>query len=97
LAHGFGIDAPNQLEIDLDDVRLKLGQQVQAGISGAEIIDRGSEVMSAIFFQNAAQMGAIDHLFALGHLEDQSVAGKADPAGGGQRRLYAGIGPIDGE
>jgi len=43
LLHSVVVDVADQLHVDFDEVGLKIGKQAEAGIAGAEIVDRRGE------------------------------------------------------
>ncbi len=63
------VDAAQQVHIEFDDVGMKIGQQVEAQVTGAKVIDRRFEAEGLIVIDDAAKMLAILHLLHLGQLE----------------------------
>ena len=91
-----GVDAAHQVHVDLDEVGLEFGEQVQPGIAGAEIVDRGQEALAAVLGDDALDVADVLDLLALGELEHDVVAREAGRLGGGERRAQAGGRLVDG-
>lgn len=94
-ARQAGVDAADQLHVELDDVRLEAREQVEPGVAGAEIVERGAEAHLPIGRDDVRDMRRIGHLLVLGELEHEPVGRQAGGARGAQRQLDAGGGRID--
>lgn len=53
------VDAAQQVHIEFDDVGVKIGQQVEARVTGAKVIDRRFEAEGLIVIDDAAKMLAV--------------------------------------
>ena len=95
LAHRVGIDAPHQRHVQLDDVGLELGQQVEPGIAGAEVVDGGHEFLPLVLVDDLLQVGLVHQLLAFGDLEDDPLGGKAEAPRRRQGGADAGGRPVD--
>ena len=80
-----GVDVAHQVHVDLEEVGLELGEQVQAGIAGAEIVDRGDEAPAPVLADDALDVADVLDLLPLGELEHDVFAREAGRLGGGQR------------
>ncbi len=88
--HGAEMDVPNEAPIELDDVRLKRGQQFQVCIASPEVIDGRGESGAFESSERRAQRRQIGDRFAFSEFEYQAINGKADPLGranGGMKAL----------
>ena len=54
-------DVAGQLHINLEHVRLKRRQQIEAGIAGAKVVYRRSKTLATVFVENANQMLRVIH------------------------------------
>ena len=85
LAGGLGVDAADQVEVDLHEVRGELQDVAEAGVAGAGIVDREADGRSEPL-ELAAQSRVVVDLDVLGDLEDdrpldgrQDLAERAGP------------------
>lgn len=53
------VDLPDQIHIDLDQVRLEIRQQLQPRIAGPEIVDGGLEAAALVLAKNLRKPGSI--------------------------------------
>ncbi len=88
------VDAPDQLHVELDDVRLELRQKVQTREPGTEIVDCGREPKLPVGLQDAEQVVRVDPL-GLSELEHDPVDGEARASRRIQREADAGVGIVD--
>lgn len=86
------VDVSDQTHIELDQVRLKIRQKSQPGITGSEIVDRNDESALPIVSQYGAQVREIGDLLTLGDLEYDAVDRKVVRLRRFQRRPYAQFG-----
>ena len=91
LAYRILVDPANQLHVQLEQVGLEVGEQVEAGIAGAEVVDGGAKALLAIGAEDADQMIDIQYLLLLGDLEDDLVECQVAAFGRFQRGAYAGF------
>ena len=95
LARAAGVDAAHQRHVELDQVGREVGQQREAGVAGAEVVDRGQEAAALVLAQDAGEPGAVFHALAFGHLEDDAVGGEPVHARRFQRGADADLGLVD--
>jgi|GEM_PF-6370933 len=67
------VEIPNQLRIELDDVRLQFGEEVQAAVTRAEIIQSNSEAVFFVLGNDALQMRRIADWLMFRDLEDDPI------------------------
>lgn len=79
--HGAETNVSNEAPVELDDVRLKSGQQFKARIGSTEVIDRRGESEALESSEIRGQRGLIGDGFAFSEFEYQAIDGKADPLG----------------
>lgn len=89
------VDAANQFHVELDDVRLKSGQQGEPGMPRTKIVQRGRKPHPAVRIDDVRDMHGILHLLVLGEFEDKSIGRKRDRRRRLQRQLDAGDWRID--
>jgi len=90
-----GVNTAHQRHVELNDVGLEVGQQVQARIACAEIVDRGQEAGALVFGQDAAQPLAVFNGFALGCLEEEAFDRNVVLPCGLERRTGAQLRLVD--
>ena len=93
--HAVGVDVADQLQVDLDDAGLELGQQTEAGIPGPKSSIAVRKPMAPVGALDVQQMRGLA-LFRHGELEIGPLQPKARLQGAGQPRPYAGFRSIDG-
>ena len=74
----------------------QVGEQVEVGVSLAEIVQSGGESHLPVGVDDAAQVPAIAHVLDFGNFEDQAFGGPPHASGDVQRGLDAGFGGVDG-
>lgn len=94
LAHRVLIDAAGQGHVQLEQVRLEFGQQIEPGVARAKIVDGGGEALLAILGEDPLEVLRIMDLLAFGHLEHQPFAREVKALRRLQRGANAGLGAI---
>ncbi len=67
------VDITDQRHVQLDDVRLELGQQIQPRIACTEIVDGGFEALAFVLGNDAFEMILVDHLLVFGNFKNQPL------------------------
>ena len=71
------VNMAHQCHVELDDIGLKIGQQVQPCKPGAEVIDRRQKADALVLAQYLSQPFAVVNAFTLYRLENNTVYGEA--------------------
>ena len=91
-----GVDVAHQFHVELDDVGLKLREQVQSSIACAEVIDRRQEPDAFVLSQDLCKPLAVVDVLAFDRLEDDLVDRKTVGFCGGQGGADAQLRLVDG-
>ena len=79
------VDAAQQRHVDLQQVGLIFGKKLEAGIAGAEIVERGDEAEPPVFGDDAFDMSGVVDALVLGEFEHDALGREADAARGLER------------
>jgi hypothetical protein len=70
---GVGVDAPDKADVELQEVRLEVCEEVHARKSSAEVINRREKAVRLVGRENRDKMSVVDDLLVLGDFEDDAV------------------------
>jgi hypothetical protein len=90
------VNVADQIHVDLDQVGLEFGEEVQTGVAGTEIVDSRDEALPLVLADNPLDVAHVIDLFPLGELEHDVLTGKVGLSRGRQRGPQAGGRLIDG-
>ncbi|MDT4852321.1 hypothetical protein FQZ97_865470 [compost metagenome] len=76
------MDAADQAQVDLHHVGLERGQQLEARVGGAEVVDGRGEAVALEGAEGVGQAVQVAHALALGDLEHQLAHGELAALGG---------------
>jgi hypothetical protein len=96
LARALRVDAAHEAHVELDEVGLEVGEQVQAGVAGADVVDCRQEADAPVLAQDLRQPLAVVDLFAFDRLEDDALDREAVRARRVQRGADAQLGRVYG-
>jgi hypothetical protein len=65
---GMHVNAANQIDVDLDEVRLKPRQQVQSRVAGAEVVDHSFDAQRPVFAERSDEGLRVLDPLSLSHL-----------------------------
>jgi len=89
-------DVASEIHIDLQYIRKKIRQHVQARVTRSEVIDRRDHSVAPVFCKNRLEVSDIPAGFVLGDFEHQLVQRKSRAFGCFEGLLQAGGGLING-
>ena len=95
LSVGALIDPAGKVHIHFDEMRVEIGQEIEAGVAGAEIVESNMKALPAILLDDAKEMIAIRNFLDLSDLKDQPIRGKVEAGCGAQRELDASGRAVD--
>ena len=97
---GFGawtvVEITDEVRVEFDIVHGELGEQVQTGEAGAEIIEREAEAMLLVFGDDLLEVDGVADPLVFGDFEDELVEGEAGHGGRAEGAADAGGRAVDG-
>lgn len=82
LAGRMAFDAADEAHVELDLIGLEVGEETEAGVGGAEVVDGEADAEVAVLVHEADEAGAIVDDVGLGDFEDDAFEGQAGVVGG---------------
>ena len=90
------VKVADEVGVELDVVDGELGEQVETGETGAEVVKREAEAVFLIFGDDLLEVDGVADALVLGDFEDEVVEGEAGFSGGAKGAADAGGRAIDG-
>lgn len=94
LAGRVALDAADEAHVELDVVGLEVGEQGEAGVGGAEVVDGEADAERAQLVDEADEAGAVVDKVGFRGFEDDAVEREAGAAGGvddGEQSVGGGV------
>jgi len=70
-------DSACQVHVELDEIRLEVGEQIQAGMACAEIVDRNLQAQGAVIVHSPCERSHVADRLGFRHLHDDPIERKA--------------------
>ncbi len=94
LAGAGALDAADQAHVQLDLIGLKVGEEIEAGMGGAKVVDGQPDAEGSIFLKQASEVSGVFDDQGFRDLENEALEGQACLPGGvegGEDRLRIGF------
>lgn len=95
LANPVLINTPDKANVQLEQVRLEIREEIEARVTRAEVVDSREEAARAVRSKDIEEMSWVSDRFVLGHLEDDIGQGPPYPLSRDQGRTQAVLGVVD--
>ena len=96
---GTLVEVASEVHVKLEDLGAEVCEEVEAGVSGAKVVEGKAKAVTAVLVGDVAEVGPVGDLFDFGDFKDELVEwevlspggfeGEADAGGGDYRRRPA--------